>query len=330
MTVKTAIRGMGACVPPRVLTNADLEKMVDTSDEWITTRTGIKERHVVEPGEPVSDLAAAAARAALTDAGMAPEELTHILVATITPDAYCPSAACIVEEKLGLRGLPAFDISAACSGFLYALQMGRAILCMEPEAKVLVVAAEVLSSRTNWSDRATCVLFGDGAGAVVLTTEAERALATVEEVQLASDGSLGDLLTIRGGGSARPYALGEPVADDFFIQMGGREVFRHAVRNMEAISRSTLAAAGLATTDVDLFIPHQANLRIIDAVGKKLDFGADTVYVSIHKYGNTSGSSIPLAMVDARADGRIAPGTNVLLTAFGGGFTWGSALLKFK
>lgn len=324
------LRGLGFYVPERILTNADLERLVETSDEWITTRTGIKERHIAAPGEAVSDMSAHAARAALADAGMEADELTHILLYTVTPDYYTPSASCLMEEKLGIRGKVVQDVNAACSGYVYGLEMARAILCLHPEAKVLLCAAEVLTSRTNWADRRTCVLFGDAAAACVITAEEPQpGWGRIVDTRLSSDGSLGHLLTIKGGGSGHPYKLGAPVDEDFFLFMNGREVFKHAVRNMTAVCEEIMAANGLNRGDIDLFIPHQANLRIIEAVAKKLDVPEDKVMVTIDRYGNTSASTIGIALTEAKAQGRLGPGARVLLGVFGGGFTWASALLQY-
>ena len=323
------IRGFGFYVPEKVLTNADLEKIVETSDEWITTRTGIKERHIAAPGETVSDMSAAAARAALADAGLDADELTHIFLYTVTPDFYTPSAACLMEEKLGIRGKVVQDVNAACCGFVYGLEMARAVIALHPEAKVLLAAAEVLTSRTNWADRRTCVLFGDAAAAAVITGESGPGAARIVDARLYSDGSLGHLLTIKGGGSGHPYKLGDVVDEDFFLMMNGQEVFKHAVRSMTSVCREVVLKNELDWSDIDLFIPHQANLRIIEAVAKKLSVPEDKVVVTIAKYGNTSASTIGIALTEARTAGRIQPGTKVLLTVFGGGFTWGAALLQF-
>ncbi len=324
------ILGLGFHVPEKVLTNRDLERMVETSDEWITTRTGIRERHIAEAGTSASDLALAAARKALDAAGILPGELTHIVCPTLTPDSYTPALACILEHKLGLSGAMAMDINAACSGFLYGLETARAILALHPDAVVLVAAAEILTSRTNWADRSTCVLFGDGAGAAVLASKPRGSKSsTVMDVILRSDGALGDFLTIRGGGSARPYALGEIVREDFFIQMQGRDVFKHAVRSMESVSREILERNGFGVEQVDVFISHQANLRIIEHVGKKLGFPEDKVFVNLDRYGNTSAASVPIALAEALQTGFVKAGDLVLLATFGGGFTWGSALLRF-
>ena len=322
--------GLGYYAPERILTNADLERMVETTDEWITTRTGIKERHVAAPGEAVSDMSAHAARVALADAGLAADALTHILLYTVTPDYYTPSASCLLEEKLGIRGKVVQDINAACSGFVYGLDMARAILCLHPEAKVLLCAAEVLTTRTNWTDRRTCVLFGDAAAAAVITAEAPQpGWGRIVDARLSSDGSLGQLLTIKGGGSGHPYKLGDTVDEDYFLFMNGREVFKHAVRNMVAVCEEVVLENGLALDDIDLFIPHQANLRIIEAVAKKLGVPEEKVMVTIERFGNTSASTIGIALTEAKAQGRLSPGTKVLLGVFGGGFTWGGALLQY-
>lgn len=321
------IRGFGRYVPENVLSNADLEKMVDTSDDWITTRTGIKERHIVSEGQFTSDLATEAATMALENAGLEADELTHIIVGTFTPDHLVPSCACSIEQKLGIKDKVAFDIAAACSGFLYALEMARALLTLHKDAKILCIGAEVVTHRVDFTDRGTCVLFGDGAGAAVLTNGGEG--PKLLDVKLATDGNLGSLLTVSGGGSASTYKPGETIRDDYFVQLQGREVFKHAVRSMSTICESILGANGLEKTDVDVLLPHQANWRIIDAVGRKLEFPAEKVYSNVERFGNTSAASVPLALSEAVDTGFIKDGDTVLLTSFGGGFTWGSALLKF-
>ncbi|MDY7001405.1 MAG: beta-ketoacyl-ACP synthase III [Thermodesulfobacteriota bacterium] len=325
------IRGMGFYGPKKILTNADLEKMVDTSDEWIITRTGIKERHMAAPGEATSDIALQACKKALADARVAPEELTHVILSTLTPDGYCPPAGCRLAQKLGIRGdVMAFDVNGACSGFLYGLQTARAMVALDPEAKVLLTAAEHLTSRVNWEDRATCVLFGDGAGAVVITgPENKGSEPEILDVILGSDGKFADLLTVNGGGSGWPYKLGEQIGENFFIQMNGREVFKVAVRIMEAVSWKILDKHGLKPEDIDLFVAHQANLRIITHVGKKLGFPPEKVFVNVDRFGNTSAAAVAIALAEAKESGAIRPGNLVLLTTFGGGFTWGSALLQF-
>lgn len=330
MSYDVVIRGLGYHVPDRVLTNADFEKMVDTTDEWITTRTGIKERRIVEPGMKNSDLALEASKKALADANMPASRLSHILVPTITPDMPCPSTANILAERLGLKGRMAMDCSAACSGFVFSLQLARGLAQVDEDPAILIAASDVLSSRTNYQDRGTCVLFGDGCGAAVLTRDdGSEALALVRDVKVSTDGAQADLLNIIGGGSQHPYKEGEAVGEEYFIKMNGREVFKHAVRNMYTISMDILERNGLGKDDVDLFLPHQANLRIIDALGKKLDVPGDKIFVNVDRYGNTSAASIPIALAEAREMGRIKPGSRVLACTFGAGFTWGSAILEF-
>ena len=329
MQTNFIIRGFGHYAPERVLTNADLEKIVDTTDEWITTRTGIKQRHIVADDEAASDMALKASLVALEEAGIEPGELTHIVVATFTPDSMIPSTACVLQHKLGIKGQLCIDVSAACSGFLYALHTARGYLALDPEAKVLIVASEVISRRTNWEDRSTCVLFGDASGAVVLTGGDEAETPRVLDMMLAADGSLGDLLSVHGGGSAYAYKLGEPVGEEFFVQMQGRETFKHAVRNMTSICEALLEKNGVAKEEIDVLLPHQANWRIIDAVGRKFDIPPEKVFSNIDRYANTSAASMPVALSEAVKTGFIKPGDLVLLTSFGGGFTWGSALLRF-
>jgi 3-oxoacyl-[acyl-carrier-protein] synthase-3 len=329
MNTNFILRGFGHYAPERVMTNADLERFVDTSDEWITTRTGIKERHVVADGETSSDMGLEAARKALARAGMAASDLTHIVFATFTPDFVIPSAACVLQEKLGISGQFCLDVQAACSGFLYAMETARGQLALNPQARVLVVAAEVVTSRVNWEDRATCVLFGDAAGAAVLTAGDAAETPRVVDIMLGADGSLGELLTVRGGGSAIPYKLGEAVGEEYFVQFQGREVFKHAVRHMSAISQSLLAKHAMTTADVDVLIPHQANWRIIDAVGRKLEIPQERVFANVERYGNTSAASVPVAISEALEMGVIKPGNRVLVPTFGGGFTWGAMLLQF-
>ncbi|MBI4805516.1 MAG: ketoacyl-ACP synthase III [Desulfovibrio sp.] len=324
------IEGFGRHVPDRVLTNAELETMVDTSDDWITTRTGIKERHIAAPGESSSDLAVKAAKNALAYAGRDAQDLTHIYYATFTPDAFCPPASCVLQEKLGIKGRACVDMNAACSGFLYGIDTAMGALSLRPGSTVLVTAAEVTTSRTNWADRGTCVLFGDGAGAIVLSDkEPKPGQAAIQDVILKSDGSLWPLLTVKGGGSGWPLKLGDTIQDDFFIEMNGPEVYKNAVRSMGSVSEEIVERNGLSMDDIDLFIPHQANLRIIEAVGKRLKIFGDRVMVTVDRYGNTSAASVAIALSDAVSEGRVKPGSKVLLTTFGGGFTWGAVLLNF-
>jgi 3-oxoacyl-[acyl-carrier-protein] synthase-3 len=330
MSGQPNILGLGHYVPDSVLTNADLEEMVETSDEWITTRTGIKERRIAAEGQGCADLGLVAAQRALEDAGCDAGDVTHILLATFTPDYCTPTSSCVLQGQLGAtRCQMAADVGAGCSGFLYSLDMARGLLALDPGAVVLVVGSEVCTARLNFSDRNTCVLFGDGAGAAVLGGGSGSGPYVVDALQH-SDGTLGHLLPVgQEGGSARPYQLGQAVSEDFFIQMKGRELFRHAVRGMADLSTELLNRNGLSTADIDLFIPHQANLRIIEALAKKLDYPMHDIYVNVDRYGNTSAASVIIALSEAYADGRITSGDKVLLTAFGAGLTWGSALLQF-
>ena len=329
MTSPTYLHGLGYHVPEKVMTNADLERLVETNDEWIVSRTGIRERRVAGTGETCSTLASAAGLKALAHAGMSPGDVTHIIVGTFSPDAYIPSASCLVQKQLGNAGAVCFDVSAACSGFLYSLQTARAFLHLEPGSVALVSGSEVVTSRVNFNDRTTCVLFGDGAGAVVVTSEKKNALAEINDIVLRSDGTLADLLTVNGGGSAYPPRLGETVDENYFVQMQGQEVFKHAVRRMHDITIDLLGRNGLTTDDVDLFIPHQANMRIIDALARKIGIPLDKIFVNLERYGNTSAASIPIALTEAFQSGAIRPGMRVVLTSIGGGFTWASCLMTF-
>ena len=315
------------------MTNHDLEKLVDTSDEWITTRTGIKERHVLENGVNASDCGLNAARAALDEAGVRPEEVTHIFVATCTPDYLCPSTACVIAGKLGISSgsgrmgnVMCMDFNAACTGFVYGLELARNVIQTHPDAVILLVATEALSRRTNFSDRSTCVLFGDAAGAVVLRSDPAGALWELRDVLCSSDGSLNELITI-GGGSACQISEGSVVGPEWFISMQGMAVFKHAVRSMTDESLRVLERNGISLDELDLFIPHQANLRIIKAVGERLGIDENKVFANVQHYGNTSAATLPVAMEDARRSGALKLGMKVLLTSFGGGMTWGSALL---
>ena len=334
MTNSCHICGLGSYVPPKILTNRDLEKLVDTSDEWIMSRTGIRKRHILDSGVNASDAALVAARAALTDAGVSAGELTHIFVATCSPDYFCPSTACLVAGRLGLSArseghgahVMCMDFNAACSGFLYGLELARSALALRPDAVVLLIGAEALSRRIDFSDRSTCVLFGDGAGAVVLRGAGTGCLWRVRDSVCCADGSMHDLI-VMGGGSAMEVKKGDALPDDFFLAMQGREVFRQAVRSMTAESLAMLERHGMQVSDIDLFIAHQANLRIIEAVGSRLGIAEDKVFINVQDYANTSAATLPLALDDARSQGRLKPGMKVLLATFGGGITWGAALL---
>ena len=334
MTNSCHICGLGSYVPPKILTNRDLEKLVDTSDEWIMSRTGIRQRHILDSGVNASDAALVAARAALTDAGVSAGELTHIFVATCSPDYFCPSTACLVAGRLGLSArseghgahVMCMDFNAACSGFLYGLELARSALALRPDAVVLLIGAEALSRRIDFSDRSTCVLFGDGAGAVVLHGAGTGCLWRVRDSVCCADGSMHDLI-VMGGGSAMEVKKGDALPDDFFLAMQGREVFRQAVRSMTAESLAMLERHGMQVSDIDLFIAHQANLRMIEAVGSRLGIAEDKVFINVQDYANTSAATLPLALDDARSQGRLKPGMKVLLATFGGGITWGAALL---
>ena len=328
------IQGLGTYVPTKRITNVDLMSLVDTNDEWIVSRTGIKARHMLADDENGSDAGTEAALKALEDAGIAAEDITHVLTATCTPDYLCPSTACIISGKIGSHGAMAFDLNAACTGFVYGLDVANSILAGKPGAKVLLVGSEAFT-RLNWEDRTTCILFGDGAAAAVLTNgdagTPKRCLPSaprLRDVRCGADGRQYPLLTV-GGGTNRNYKPGDPVQDDFYLQMQGREVFKQAVRSLSAVCSELLEDNGLTLEDIDLFIPHQANLRIIEAVGDRLKLGSEKIFVNLDEYGNTSAASIPLGIGDACAQGRIRPGSRVLLSAFGGGFTWGAALLEF-
>lgn len=336
------LSGFGSYVPERVLTNHELEGMMDTTDEWIRTRTGICERHVVAANENVSDLAFQAAQKALQNSGINASSVTHIFTATCSPEHLCPSVACILADKLGMNSSQEphgghrmlMDFNAACSGFVYGLELGQAILCQQPDAVILLVAAEALSRRMNYADRSTSVLFGDGAGAVVLTSKALPCngvgprSAKLQAVSCGADGTLNQLIVV-GGGTSLNLKVGEPVPAEFFTTMQGREVFKQAVRCMARECTNLLGKAGLELADIDLFIAHQANMRIIEAVGQRLNVPAHKTFCNVQSYGNTSAASIPLAIDDALNQGVLQPGMQVLLTTFGGGLTWGAALLEF-
>ena len=324
---RSAILGTGSELPSKVVTNHDLEKMVDTSDEWITVRTGIKERRVLEDGKGNADMALPAARRALADAGMDAKDLDAIIMATVTPDYPFPSSACVLEDMLGARNVFSFDVGAACSGFLNALSVADLFISTGKINNALVVGSDALSRLLNWQDRGTCILFGDAAGAVVLgaTENGSGVLST----KLRTDGSYVKTLYVPAGGSLKPATLETVRRNEHTITMNGKEVFKIAVRSMEEISRQALAEAGVAIGQVSLVIPHQANRRIIVALAERLGVPLERVVVNVDKYGNTSAASIPVALDEAKRQGRIKPGNIVLLNAFGGGFTWGAAVVKF-
>ncbi|HNQ88976.1 MAG TPA: beta-ketoacyl-ACP synthase III [Verrucomicrobiota bacterium] len=322
-----SIVAVGSYVPARVLTNADLEKMVETSNEWIITRTGIRERHIARPDETTSDMAAEAARRAMAQARVKPEQIDLILVATVTPDMLFPSTACLVQEKIGARRAAAFDIEAACSGFIYGLEVGQQFIMSQSCDTVLVIGAEKLSSIVDWTDRNTCVLFGDGAGAAILQNRpGSHGLLTVH---LGADGSKGSVLCVPSGGSRNPASAKTVAAREHFIRMDGKETFRNAVQAMHAAAIEVLRRCELDISQIQCVIPHQANRRIIDAVGERLGVRPDQLFVNLDRIGNTSAASVAIALDEAVAQGRIRQGDLVLLTVFGGGFTWGAAVIEW-
>lgn len=322
---RATIIGLGSHLPQRILTNSELEQMVDTSDEWIVTRTGIHTRHIAGPGEHTSKLASQAARKALAQAGLGAEEIDLLVVATITSEMTMPSCACLVQQEIGATKAFAFDVNAACSGFLYGLSVADKYIQTNPEMKVLVIGAETLSSRTNWQDRNTCVLFGDGAGAAVLTAGDSDSLFCD---YMFSDGRLHHLLYTEAAESMNSE-LRNPEYDGSYIKMNGREVFKYAVRSMEGAIDKVLRETGVTMEQVSLVVPHQANIRILNNLRDKLALPPEKLFIKVDKYGNTSAASIPIALADAEAEGRLASGDYLLLCAFGGGFTWGATLLRW-
>lgn len=315
------ILGMGSYLPEKVLTNADLEKIVETSDQWITERTGIKTRHIAADDQSASDLGVEAAKKAIEDAGIDAKDIDMIVVGTATPDKMFPSSACYIGHQLGIGGVPAFDITTACPGFVYGLSIADQFIKTGHRKNVLVVGTEVLSRLVNWEDRTTCVIFGDGAGAAVVTASEEPGILSTH---IHADGGYGELLYCNNGLRGQLGDFPEPQ-----IVMRGNEVFKVAVKTLSSIVDETLEANNMSKDDIDWLIPHQANIRIIQATAKKLGAGMDKVVVTVDKHGNTSSASIPLAMCEAIKDGRIKRGDVCLLESFGGGFTWGSALIKY-
>jgi 3-oxoacyl-[acyl-carrier-protein] synthase-3 len=317
------IKGTGSYLPEKILTNADLEKMVDTTDEWITERTGIKERHIAADNETTCDLCEQAARNAMQAAGVGPDDIDLIIVATTTADRVFPSTACLLQDRLDIHGCAAFDVQAVCTGFVYALGVADKFIKAGGVRHALVIGAETMSRITDWSDRTTCVLFGDGAGAVILEASEEPGILSTH---LHADGKYENLLTVDGGISTNYDKVVEGTA---FMRMKGNEVFKMAVNTLGRIVDETLAANDMKKTDIQWLVPHQANIRIINATAKKLRMNMDHVVVTVDKHGNTSAASVPLALDVAVRDGRIQRGETILLEAFGGGFTWGSALIKY-
>jgi 3-oxoacyl-[acyl-carrier-protein] synthase-3 len=324
--MRSRILGTGSYVPERVMTNADLERLVATSDTWIVERTGIRERRIAAPGEACSDLATHAAARALASAGIAPADLDLILVATCTGDSPMPSTACLIQHRLGAVHAAACDLSAACTGFVYALSVADAYI-KTGTRYVLVIGSEVMSSIMDWTDRSTCILFGDGAGAAVLgPSDDERGILTSH---LHSDGRLGDLICVPGGGSCFPPSekmLSERLQ---YLKMKGNETFKVAVKMLEEVAREALAATGLSVEALNLYVPHQANIRIIKAVADRLKLPMDKVFLNLDRYGNTSAASIPLALDEAVRSGRLRHGDVVMVSAFGGGLTWAASVIRW-
>ena len=324
MTIYSRIAGTGSYLPEKILTNADLEKMVDTDDQWIRDRTGIEERHIAAEGETTSSMGVIAAQRAMEAAGVTAADLDLIILGTTTPDFIFPSSACLIQEKLGALGIPAFDVNAACSGFVFALGIADKFIKSGSVKTALVVGSETLTRMVDWTDRKTCVLFGDGAGAVVLKADADTGILSTH---LHADGSKKHLLYNPVGVPAG-FKLNEPNAG-VRVMMAGNDVFKYAVKALDSVVEETLLANGIDKSELDWLIPHQANLRIIEATAKRLQMPMDRVIVTVDKHGNTSSGSVPLALDAAVRSGRIQRGQLVLLEAFGGGFTWGSALLRY-
>ncbi|MDD2233945.1 MAG: ketoacyl-ACP synthase III [Desulfitobacteriaceae bacterium] len=321
------IAGIGTYIPEKILTNFDLEKIVDTSDQWILERTGIRERHIASAEQAASDLGVIAAQRALDDAGLTINDMDLIITTTVTPDMLFPSTACIIQEKLGNHTIPAFDLNAACAAFIYGLVTGTQFIATGTYRNILLICTEALSSVTNWKDRSTCVLLADGAGAVVL--QRGDSSGGVLGYTLGADGRGGLNLYQPAGGSRMPATLETVQNDLHFLRMNGQEIYKFAVRNMVETAKETMNKAGLNASDVDLFIPHQANARIIEGISKRLEFPQEKVVITIDKYGNNSSATIPLAMNDALKAGRIKKDSVLLLVGFGAGLTWGGLALKW-
>jgi len=325
--IRSRIIATGSYVPPKILTNFDLEKMVDTSDEWITSRSGIRERRIVERDVATSDLGTQAALRALEMARLSPEDLDLIITGTNSPDMFFPCTGCFIQAKIGAKKAAAFDVSAGCTSFIHALSLGDKFIREDPNRKVMVLGAEIMSKVTDWSDRATCVLFGDGAGAVILAgEEGDRGILSTH---LHSDGSLWELLYMPGGGSAHPSSHETVDQHLHCIKMAGNQLFKVAVRALAEVSQEALKINGLTSEDIDLMIPHQANTRIIEAAAKMINFPMDKVFLNIEKYGNTSSATIPIALDELNRGGKLKAGNLILLCSFGTGVTWGGAVIRW-
>lgn len=323
------IQGTGSYVPERVVPNSYFEKIIDTSDEWITTRTGIKERRMIEKGQAMSDLATLASASALQMAGISADELELIIIGTSTADMLSPSTACLVQHRLGAKRAVAFDVNAACPGFIYGLAVAQKFMQDGTYQKALVVGGEIVSNRLDFKDRSTCVLFGDGAGAVILGHANGKDDGEILSMDIESDGDLWHLIHVPGGGSRNPPSYEMLDARLQYVKMQGNEVFKHAVRTLVSSAQKIMQEQGITSDDIDWFIPHQANIRIMDVVAEKLGIPTQKVIVNVHKYGNTSAASIPVALDEAVRDGRIKKGDLVLANSFGAGLTWGATLFRF-
>lgn len=323
---KAKIVGTGSYLPERVLSNADLEKLVDTSDEWIVTRTGMRERRIAKEDEFTSQMGSKAARLALADAKMTPDQIDFILVATITPDYVFPSTACLIQSAIGAKRAAGADIQAACSGFLYLLLIAKSFIESGVYKNILLVTTEKLSAITNYKDRSTCVLFGDGAASCVVSSEGTG--LSIEKIELGADGDLSELIIMPAGGVRKPASQATIDNGEHFIQMAGNEVFKHAVRRMEMACKNCLEGAGLTEKEISWLVPHQANVRIIDAIAKRFEhLPPERIFKTVHKYGNTSASSVVIALDELLKSGPLQKGERIMLTGFGSGLTWGAAIL---
>jgi 3-oxoacyl-[acyl-carrier-protein] synthase-3 len=326
---KIGIMGTGSCFPERVIPNSYFEKIVNTTDEWIVTRTGIRTRRMIEPGQALSDLAIHASEQALEMAGLPPEKLDIIVVGTSTADMLSPSAGCIIQHRLGARNAVAFDINAACPGFIYGLAVAQKFMQDGSYHHALVIGGEIISNRIDFKDRATCVLFGDGAGAVVLGHANSNGDGEIMDVHIESDGKLWELIHVPGGGSRIPASLKMLEEGLQYLKMQGNEVFKYAVRIMVDSAVKTMRSTGITSDEIDWFIPHQANIRIMETVARRLGIPLGKVIVTVHKHGNTSAASIPTALDEAVRSGKIRRGDLILTSSFGAGFTWGAALFRY-
>ncbi len=325
--IRSRIIATGSYAPPKVLTNFDLEKMVETTDEWIISRSGIRERRIVETNVSTSDLGTQAALRALNAAGLSPEDLDFIITGTNSPDMFFPCTGCFIQAKIGAKKAAAFDVSAGCTSFIHALSLADKFIKEDPSRKVMVLGAEIMSKVTDWTDRATCVLFGDGAGAIILVgEEGERGVLSTH---LHSDGSLWELLYMPGGGSANPSSYETVNKRMHYIKMAGNQLFKVAVRALADVSQEALKFNGLKSEDIDIMIPHQANTRIVEAAAKLINFPMEKIFLNIDKYGNTSSATIPIAMDEVQREGKVKAGDLMLLCSFGTGVTWGSAVIRW-